>query len=454
MAGRHHPRGHLQERDKEVRTIALSCIALLGAAVAFGQAAPEAPVTLSLEQAMRRSLEANPQARGARAEIEVAEAQRKYYRSAVLPQVSFNGSSTTNAEEVTLDFEGQDVTILPQNDYSYSVTLSQPIFAGGRELKTIRQARLAVDSARAGVRSTENQLLLQTASAYLAAVGGEALVEVENRNLELALKRRQQSADFLEAGEVTQVDVLRADTAVKSAERRLASATEAREVGLSELRVALALDTPVAVENPSLSLPALPSEEELVAMALAKRPEVNQAAVTRQTAAIEVSKQRAARLPVITAEATARTQRADFPSDQTGALTFNFSLPLFDSGAIGARVAQATERRKQAEFTLENTQREVREDVRQALISLRSAETNLALAREQLAAAEAEYAQTFELYRAQEITSLDVAAAENILTESRRAVVTGTFDRHLAELRVWYATGSLKDVVLGTTEAQ
>ena len=420
---------------------------------ASAQVAPE-PQTLTLEQAMKRALDANPQARSARAEVEAAEAQRRFYRTAILPQLEFSGSSTTNAEEVTLDFEGTQTTILPRNDYSYSFTLRQPIFAGGRELKTIRQAGLAIGSARAGVLQTENQLLIQTAASYLAAVGAEALVGVEQSSVELAQKRRQQSADFFEAGEVTQVDVLRADTAVKAAERRLASATEARELALSELRIAMAVDTPVSVQKPRVAFPPLPAEQELMTLALAKRPEVQQAAFSRRSADIEISKQRAARLPLITAEATARTQRADFPSDQTGALTFNFSLPLFDSGAIGARVAQATERRKQTEYALEQSQREVREDVHQALIALRSAETNLALAGEQLTSAEAEYSQTFELYRAQEITSLDVAAAENVLTESRRAVVTGTLDRDLAELRVWYATGSLKDVLLGTTEVK
>ena len=407
---------------------------------------PDPPAKLTLEQAMRRSLEANPQARRARAEVEAAEAQRRYFRSAILPQLEFSGSSTTNAEEVTLDFDGQQTTILPRNDYSYGLTLSQSLYAGGRELKTIRQAGLAINSAKAGAVLTENQLLLQTAVSYLAAVGAEALVEVEQGSVELAQKRRQQSADFFEAGEVTQVDVLRADTAVKAAERRLAAATESREVALSELRIALALDTPVSVQRPRIALPSLPAEQELTTAALAKRPEVHQAALSRRSADIEVSKQRAARLPLVTAEATTRTQRASFPSDQTSALTFNFSLPLFDSGSIGARVAQATERRKQAEYDLEQTQRQVREDVRQAVVSLQSAETNVALAREQLAAAEAEYNQTFELYRAQEITSLDVAVAENALIESRRAVVTGALDRDLAELRVWYATGSLKDV--------
>ena len=66
---------------------------------------------------------------------------------------------------------------------------------------------------------------------------------------------------------------------------------------------------------------------------------------------------------------------------------------------------------------------------------------------EQLAAAEAEYSQAFELYRAQEATSLDVATSEQSLAEARRAVAAETLNRDLAELRVWYAAGALKEAV-------
>lgn len=437
----------------KIRPILMAtAVALAGLTAQADDVAP-ANAALTLKEAMQRALQANPQARAARAEVEAAEAQRRLFRSAILPQLEFSGSSTTNAEEVSVDFDGQRATIIPQNDYAYSISLRQPLYAGGRELKTIRQAGIAIEGARAGVRQTEDQLLLQTATAYLAALEGAALVEVERSNLALAESRRKQARDFFDAGEVTQVDVLRAETAVKGAERRLASAVEVRDVALSRLRIALAIDGPVRVERARITLPELPLEEQLMAQAVAKRAEVQQAALSRRSAEIEVSKQRAARLPVLTAEATARTQRADFPSDHTGAFMVNLTLPIFDSGAIGSRVAVATERKKQAEYALEQAQREVREDVRQALIGLRSAQTNLELAGEQLAAAQAEYEQTFELYRAQEATSLDVAAAETALSEARRAVASGTMDRDLAELRVWYATGALKDVLI-TEERQ
>ena len=94
-----------------------------------------------------------------------------------------------------------------------------------------------------------------------------------------------------------------------------------------------------------------------------------------------------------------------------------------------------------------------REDVRRALADLRSAETGLQLANEQLDAAQAEYDQAFELYRAQEATSLDVATSETSLADARRAVAEETLNRDLAELRVWYAAGAMKEAVGVTTAA-
>jgi len=125
-------------------------------------------------------------------------------------------------------------------------------------------------------------------------------------------------------------------------------------------------------------------------------------------------------------------------------------MPLLQSGEVEARVAQAKEREKQAQLALEDAQTGAREDVRKALIDLRTADTALGLAREQLGAAEAEYQQSFELYRAQEATSLDVASSETALADARRAVAEETLNRDLAALRVWYAAGDLKPA-LGLT---
>jgi len=283
-------------------------------------------------------------------------------------------------------------------------------------------------------------------------------VGVERQNLELAELRLKQAQAFFEAGEQTKVDVLRAETDQKVAERALTAAQQSRDLAASRLRLNLALDepagAPIQVADPDLKLPPLPSPEVLVAQAQANHPAVQRAELALQIAQLETSKQRAARLPTIRAEGDVLRQRTSFPADQTAALTIRLTMPIFDSGEISAKVVVAQEQQRQAEIALAEVKRQVREDVLQSLLDLETATKDLALAKEQLASAEAQYNQSFELYRAEEATSLDLQTSEAALAAARRAVVNGTLSRELAELNVWSAAGTLKKLILTQEGAQ
>ena len=441
--------------------LALSLLALLSPAARAQEPAPsqaDPAVALTLQQALRQALEANPSTATARSQVATSQAQVRQLRTSILPHLDLESAVTRNSREVAFDVNGFRATILPLNDWNARLNFSQPIYAGQRELKALRQARLTVTSNEAGLRSTEDMVLLSTASNYLGIVQGQALVDVEKRNLELAARRRKQAQAFYEAGEQTKVDVLRADTDTRGAERALAAATQSRDLAASRLRLDLGLDqvaeAPVQVASPDLKFPPLPPAEELVAMAQANHPSVQQADLALQIAQLEVSKQGAARLPTVRAEGNVVRQRTTFPADQTAALSIKLTMPIFDSGEISAKVAVARERERQAQIALAQARRQVREDVLQALLDLKTSETDLALAKEQLAAAEAEYNQSFELYRAQEATSLDLQTSEAALSSSRRAVVNGTLNRDLAELNVWSAVGTLKNLILNEEGAK
>lgn len=433
-------------RTKRIASLALALIiALPAAAPLFAQ---EAAQPLTYAQALARALEMNRTANQARLGVDIAHAQSRILLANILPQIGVAGSVTRNTEEVTFGEDPDRFTVLPKDDWSYTFVLAQPIYAGGREIRAYSQSKLALENTRQGVRSVEDEILFRTSAAYLGAVQANALVAVEESNILLAENRRKQSQNFYEAGEATRVDVLRAETATKAAQRRLASATQTRVNALSGLRLAIASDAPVEVSSPEVSLPPIPSEVELIALATASRPEIRQAENNLRIANLEVKKQWAAHLPLVTAQASYTTQKAEFPTDQFGALTLNFSLPIWESGQIQQRVAQARAQVKQAELELEHAKQSVREDVVRALMERNTAEKNLALAREQLAASQAEYDQMFDLYRAQEATSLDLDSAESGLAESRRAVVIGELELKLAELRVWQSAGSLKNVLI------
>ncbi len=402
-----------------------------------------APRPITLAEALRRAIEANPTLGRAEIEASSAKTQVRALLSAVLPKIGISGSYVLNSEEASFGSGADKRTILPGEDWSYRLTLAQPIFAGNRERRALDQARLGVEIARSGFASVRDRLLLAVTADYLAVVRADALIEVEDQSVGLAAARRDQAQTFFDAGETTRVDLLRAETDIKGAERRLAQARLERARALSRLREDLALDVPLAPTEPGRILPQRPTEQALLGEVEASRPEVARAMTAVEIARLEVKKQKGALLPVLTADGAWLKQRSSFPLDQYGFLGFRLSVPLYQGGEVKAKVAIAKERLHQAELELEAVRRTVREEVRRAVASLDAADADLALALEQKAAAQAEYQQADELYRAQELTSLDVRVAEISLAEARRAVATSELDRDLAELEVWAAAGLL-----------
>jgi outer membrane protein len=409
--------------------------------------AASAQTTLTFDGALRRALAVNNTIERSREDIGRAEANRDYLISAVLPRITLSGDLTRNSMEQRFG-EGEDsIAILPRNDYAYRLTLSQPVYAGRRELRAYAQAKINVENANKAQRASEDAALLRVASSYLAVVNADRRVVIERRNIELAQQRLVQAQAFYEAGEVTKVDVLRAETAMKAAQRMAAAAAQQREHAVAQLRTDLDLEGEVTVSTPERTLPPLPSEAELVARATTSRPDIDIAENNVRIAELEVKKQRGFWLPTVRFDGGYIGQRTPFPAANYAYGALRFDVPLFQSGEVFARVAGAKNQEKQAEIDLDSAKAIAREDVHRALADLRSAEIGLQLAGEQLEAAQAEYDQAFELYRAQEATSLDVSASETSLADARRAVAEETLNRDLAELRVWYAAGALKEAV-------
>ena len=187
-----------------------------------------------------------------------------------------------------------------------------------------------------------------------------------------------------------------------------------------------------------------------MARAQASRPDIAIAQNNIRVAELEVQKQRGAYLPVVTFDAGYIDQKSAFPASRYGYGAFRFSVPIWQSGQVSSHIASAKDRELQARSLLEDAKVAAREDVHKAITDLHAADTTLQLAKEQLAAAEAEYAQVFELYRAQESTSLDLATSEVSLADARRAVASETLNHNLAQLRVWYAAGAIKEAVGAT----
>ena len=417
------------------------------AQAAEAQAAP----TLTLKAAIERAFALSPAALRADDEIEAAEAQRVAVKSLVLPRINITGSLIRNSEEVTFGSVEDSRTILPGTDWNAKVTLQQPVYAGRREFRLYYQSKEGITLARDAKRATRDRIALQVIADYAAAVQAQALIEVERQAASLARKRIAQAQSLFDAGEVTRVDVLRAETAHKAALRRVANAESEAIQARSRLRMALAIDggdqaLGALDETTEIGLPVI-GAESLEARALT-RAEVKQAETNVRIAELEYLKQKGAYLPVVTADMGYIRQKSSFPSDSYGYAALRFTVPVFQGGEVGARMRIAAARQHQAEVTLAETRRQATEDVRQSLSLLEVARRTKGLADDQVKAAEAEYAQARDLYEQREATALDLEAAESALAEARRALIQARFAVLQAESSAWLAAGSLADAAL------
>ncbi|HEV8433752.1 MAG TPA: TolC family protein [Thermoanaerobaculia bacterium] len=431
----------------------LIAIAVLCVAPAILPAEAQEVTKLTFHDALERAEKVNNTVERARADVSVAEANKEQLLSNVLPRITLNGAAQRNSETVAFNAGGNDVTVLPRNDWNYHLNFSQPVYAGRREIRAYNQAKIAILNAREGVLGTEDAVLLRVASNYLGVVNADSRIAIEQKNIDVAQKRRSQASAFYEAGESTKVDVLRAETSIKAAQRQLAAAQQTREEAVSRLRADLDLNGPIEVTDTSNPAPAVPDEQALISRAETSRPDVAVALNNVEIARLEVQKQKGFWLPTVTFNGGYVSQKSAFPAPRYAFGAFNFTVPILQSGEVEARVAAARAREIQAQLDLDTAKTTAREDVRTALAALHEAETALGLAKEQLAAAEAEYNQVFETYRAQEATSLDVATSEASLADARRAVNEETLNRDLAQLRVWYVAGAMKEAVNVTSGA-
>jgi len=426
---------------------------ILAAALANpAQTFPEpGPARLTLRAALERAFLLSPSALRAEDEIEAAEAQRVATKSLVLPRINLTGSLIRNSEEVTFGSVEDSRTILPGTDWNARVTLQQPVYAGRREFRLYYQSKEGITLARDGKRATRDRIALRVIADYAAAVQAQALIEVERQAGSLAEKRIAQAQSLFDAGEVTRVDVLRAETAHKAALRRVASAEAEGIQARSRLRMALAIDGGDAElgaldHTIEIGLPVL-GADTLEARAFT-RAEVKQAETNVRIADLEFLKQKGAYLPVVTADMGYIRQKSSFPSDSYGYAALRFTVPLFQGGEVGARMRIAAARQHQAEVTLKEARRQATEDVRQSLSLLEVARRTKGLADDQVKAAEAEYAQARDLYEQREATALDLEAAEQALSEARRALIQARFAVLQAESSAWLAAGSLADAAL------
>src|SRR5262245_23001317 len=139
------------------------------------------------------------------------------------------GTSTSQIPGFPVVLERDDIHFYNADT---TLSLSQPLlrgFGSAVARRSLTSAELRRDDAGRQQTLTEQEVALEVAAAYYRVVAQEAIVDVARKSLDRARRLRDASEAKLDAGLVSQLDVLRAQQLVSQAEIQLFDAQSAAE---------------------------------------------------------------------------------------------------------------------------------------------------------------------------------------------------------------------------------
>jgi len=433
---------------------AVASLSLAGAV--SGMTSSEAAAD-TLEWALVQAYQNNPSLNAQRATLRATDENVPQALSGYRPKVSATFMTGFNYQNATQEFPIGNVVVTEKFKENFvprtaGASASQTLFNGFQTANRTRQAESQVEGARETLRVTEQQVLLDAATAYMNLLRDQAILDLNRRNVEVLTEQLKQTRDRFNVGEVTRTDVAQAESRLAAGRSALlgaqsnfvtSQANYRRVIGVDPGR--LAPGTPVD----RLSPPTLPGA---IAEGQGHSPSVLAAMYGVDVAALAVKISEGALYPNLTLSATAfygAYPAFEAVKQAAASVAGTLTVPIYQGGAEYSAIRQSKETLGQQRLNLDINRDQARATVVQSWGQLDAAKAQIEATTAQVNAAEIALNGVREEARVGQRTTLDVLNAQQELVNARVALVTAQHDRVVASYTLLAAVGGLSMPRLG-----
>lgn len=383
-------------------------------------------LTLTLDKSVELALSQNPYHLATEERVDAAYSRLREAASGFLPSLDAQGLHTLDEKVFELEFPSfipgqpsQRVKVDFTRDYQFSMSLTLPLFTGGRLTSGFKQAKFNLESSREAVRQSTHMTVFHTKGAFYGYLLAKEFVSVAEDAVRVAEENLQNVKNMYEVGMVSKMDLLRSEVRVTNMQPVLIEAKNNLRIAELNLKTLLGLDLsqPVEIMGELGYEPYEPDLEECVSSALAHRPEVKQLDFQRNMAEETLKMARAGYFPTLAASGTYNfwADRLNFQKNTWSsfyAVNLVMTFPLFNGFQTSAQVGQAKALIREIGLNQKALRDAVEFEVRQAVLkleesreSLLSQEKNIEQAKESLRITQLNFSEGMA-------TTLDVISAE------------------------------------------
>jgi outer membrane protein len=427
------------------------------AVLMMAYAGPMPALADTIEAALVRAYQNNPQLNAQRAQVRSTDENVPQALSGYRPKVALTASAGYQYTD-TNSTQGGTPTQIARTEIhganpprSAGLTVTQTLFNGQQTANRTRAAESQVSGAREALRVLEQSVLLSAATIYMDYLRDAAIVEVQKSNVRVLEQTLKQTRDRFNVGEVTRTDVAQSEAQLAAGRTQELTAESNLTTTRSNFRriignepEALAPGSPVDRYLPG-TLPAA------VDLSLVENPNVTAAMYGIDVNFLQVKINEGALLPTVSLQASVQQSyeqtMTTFRSFGASAIA-QVSVPIYQGGAEYSLIRQSKETLAQQRLNLETTRDQTRANAVTAWGQLVAGKAQVASAQAQVQASEIALNGVREEAKAGQRTTLDVLNAQQTLVNARVALVTAQHDRVVASYSVLNSIGRLSPQVL------
>lgn len=391
---------------------------------------------LTIKEAILRAFARNPKIAQAAAQIRVGKANLTEAESAWFPQVSLQGNLGRSHRT---DSAGS-----LNNNGSGGVTLKQLLYDFGKTGGSIDEQHNLSDAWRYDLYSTLNDVGMQTLQAYLQVKRYQALAQAARANIH-SLQSVLEMADLRsEAGLSSESDGLQAQSRIAGMNASLAQ----YEAQMHSAQAALSVLTGVKSETlPDLPEDLLKQNISIESLPYDRNNAVLSAQSKQQAAEQRIRQAQAQHWPTISVQAGRTRYENDQSSYWDDQVQLVVDAPLYQGGAVSARVDAAQGDRANAQAEVEASKLDINQRAATAWADLTGAQLRQKAGDAQAMSAGRARGVYRDEYRLSKRSLNDLLSIEQDVFQADTASITARYDAWDAAVRYAAAADNLLDML-------
>ena len=407
----------------------------------------------NLQFYLKKALENNLVLNAERQKLKSAEQSKNISRSEFLPSITISGEQNSTTSTNRTNQSGSSLSDSNSDSEKKTISLEQKIFSGFKGVNTFKKSELELQKASLKLKQSEQQTIINTASAFFDYIFKFKNERFNKSNLDLFDRQVEFDSARLQKGEITLTDLAQSESSLAGANANLIKAkTELLSSKTNFQRVTgeKLLNEEVLVEKFFINLPS--SLKASLEIANLKNLELIIAKLDYEIAVKDLSIEKS-RLSPSASINISKSENSDFSSsidekdDETVKATITW--PIIKGGENISSIKKSTYEKQRAQLILQDTKNKILTETSNAWSKYQSFKGVLEATKSQLKAAEiANEGITLEYDSGNTRTTLEVIQSRSLLLEAKIAFAKAERDFVVSqfELAKQIGTLSLKSV--------